>query len=402
MFGPLRHFIVLTLCVPGLLWAQEPEPKPADPVQKKLDDAGAEFYGAIQAAHSAYRDRLAEMLAGVDKATIYLLDGKSEVVDHDSLFWYNHVGDGYFPIVPEGGRSHIMKQRQLSAKEIARTIAAMGELLKSDLGSGAMCHLPIHGLRLWKGGHLVFESSFCWRCGNFYVRYPNEGADWLGTTRAMAELMTELMPIPASKLGQVAKAPLAPPAPFEERLTDSDLSDAKVSYLTALQAADSRFRDFVTKYLPAANKIEVLLLDSDAKPDAGAPPADFFPDDTRRDRSHILTRRLLKPPEIKKLLPLFEAAIDDNDESAMAAFHFPVHGLRIWKDDTLLFEGSLCWPANNFIFSYPDGRRGLRRTTSELEHALKEFLPVPPPMLEQLEKKLAHPPAPFGEQSNER
>ena len=39
-------------------------------------------------------------------------------------------------------------------------------------GFSGLCHEPAYGLRFFKNKSLVFETTLCWKCSNFYVPTP--------------------------------------------------------------------------------------------------------------------------------------------------------------------------------------------------------------------------------------
>ncbi len=74
------------------------------------------------------------------------------------------------------------------------------------LPGGAMCHYPIHAIRVWSGEHLIFHTSFCWMCGNFYFEYPDFTVRWTGIQGTkLKEVVNELMPIPQEVIDRFKK-----------------------------------------------------------------------------------------------------------------------------------------------------------------------------------------------------
>jgi len=76
-------------------------------------------------------------------------------------------------------------------------------LLKEPYLPGAMCHFPIHGLRLFRGGELIFETSLCWHCSNYYLEYPDDydEASWVGFgTNGIEAFLKKELPIPQSEI----------------------------------------------------------------------------------------------------------------------------------------------------------------------------------------------------------
>jgi hypothetical protein len=64
-------------------------------------------------------------------------------------------------------------RRHYSSDEIALLMPR----LKATIGvaentGGPMCHFPIHGIRIGDGEDIIFQTSICYECGNFYMPYP--------------------------------------------------------------------------------------------------------------------------------------------------------------------------------------------------------------------------------------
>ncbi len=63
-----------------------------------------------------------------------------------------------------------------------------------------MCHFPIHGIRIWDGEDIVFQTSICHHCMNFYMTYPFNRARWTGLSDpTLQTVLNQLMPIPAEE-----------------------------------------------------------------------------------------------------------------------------------------------------------------------------------------------------------
>lgn len=62
-----------------------------------------------------------------------------------------------------------------------------------------MCHMPVHGVRFFKDNDLLFQTSFCWTCANYFVTYPDdyETSTWVGLGDAeLKKFMLKQLPIP--------------------------------------------------------------------------------------------------------------------------------------------------------------------------------------------------------------
>ena len=118
--------------------------------------------------------------------------------------------DSYFPIVPYGSFSKILKAKKLDGKDVAECRKAVAGFVASEDLPGAFCHLPIHGIRLFAEGQLVFETSICWMCGNYYLSYPDDdgfSASWVGfNDKKLKAFLDKVMPIPQSELDRFEKS----------------------------------------------------------------------------------------------------------------------------------------------------------------------------------------------------
>jgi len=63
-----------------------------------------------------------------------------------------------------------------------------------------MCHFPVYGLRFYKKERLMFQTSLCWACENFYVDTNFFGSNWIGfdsgseVSRSLLEFCDGLLP----------------------------------------------------------------------------------------------------------------------------------------------------------------------------------------------------------------
>ena len=109
-----------------------------------------------------------------------------------------------FPIRPYGTSSPILSQSAFTGDE-ASAVGAAWRSLDFDEDAGAFCHDPVYGLRFYREDKLLFETSVCWRCSNFYV--PKEGGKgwrWDGFNRnresaTLLYLLKRLIPHPLLK-----------------------------------------------------------------------------------------------------------------------------------------------------------------------------------------------------------
>ncbi|TWT87111.1 hypothetical protein Mal64_26450 [Pseudobythopirellula maris] len=141
-----------------------------------------------------HRKRLADDIEESTTATMHLLDIESLTPrkKQDDL----PAGAG-FEISPYGREARILQSKELNGEENARLIAALAQLLRTEERKfGALCHFPIYGVEIKRGDEVLFRSSFCWACTNYFVEYPVGQAGWLGLPDAgLRKLFEELMPI---------------------------------------------------------------------------------------------------------------------------------------------------------------------------------------------------------------
>ncbi len=116
----------------------------------------------------------------------------------------------HFFVEPYKLFSKILSRKKLEGKSLKECKEATAELLRSAKGlTGAWCHYPIHGLRfLDSEGFIVFQTSICYHCENYYLRYPDGGMNrdgfektWVGFDGEKLEaFLKREMPIPKSEI----------------------------------------------------------------------------------------------------------------------------------------------------------------------------------------------------------
>ncbi|HEY5311675.1 MAG TPA: hypothetical protein VIK18_04125 [Pirellulales bacterium] len=172
---------------------------------ERLQAAEREFENGLDQLKAEFRQHISKALETADKIEIFLLEFDSLKPDPgDDVRFDGDEDNQRFPIRPYKSLAKILKHRTLTPAErdelLPLLMAVVGQ--PKDPG-GAFCHLPIHGLRVFEGETLLFESSFCYVCQNFYIRYPTE-ARWFGLeAKEFEATMKKLMPIPASEIERV-------------------------------------------------------------------------------------------------------------------------------------------------------------------------------------------------------
>ncbi len=181
----------------------------ATKTEARIDDivhqAFSKRYDAHSKADRDYRATVATTFQFADRIEVYLLDFS---IGEDPTYQLKDDDEG-FPIRPysrgsfDEAKTKILKTSKLPAKEIPTWCAAVTKMVTSDKdGGGAFCHYPIHGLRIYAGTKLLFETSLCWACSNFYFTYTGESR-WVPLTEDANDLKKRLhdfMPIPEAEL----------------------------------------------------------------------------------------------------------------------------------------------------------------------------------------------------------
>jgi hypothetical protein len=182
----------------------EPEAKTKDGPSGILRSAEEEYNKAKEGLQQEYRKALAKALLLADKVDAILLD--FEPAD-DSIGpdWRETLASKeWFPILPYQNKTKVLKHAELDAVQIKEAAKLMSETVAAGIpGGGAACHFPIHGLRFFKGKELIYYTSLCWVCANFYIAYPDQivTASWVGfADDALEKWINKLLPIPESEL----------------------------------------------------------------------------------------------------------------------------------------------------------------------------------------------------------
>jgi hypothetical protein len=207
--GFMRHFsfAVAALLIVLVAAARSEEDARSRAAAERLQAAEQEFENSLDQAEAGFRQRISKALATADKIEIFLLEFDSLKPDPDDDVQFDGEDDQRFPILPYKARAKILKRRELTPAERDGLLPLLRAIIgrPKDTGGGAFCHLPIHGLRVLEGETMLLESSFCYVCQNFYIRYPTE-AHWFSLdAKEFEAMMKKLMPIPASEIERVKK-----------------------------------------------------------------------------------------------------------------------------------------------------------------------------------------------------
>jgi hypothetical protein len=112
-----------------------------------------------------------DRLPPVDMVEINVLE--DALVDPDKNLMGNDdyatkPSPGTFPVRPYRRFDKILSTVKVSGTK-AEEIAEHWRSLHFSQGFSGLCHYPAYGLRFFKGGDMIFETSVCWLCSNFSI-----------------------------------------------------------------------------------------------------------------------------------------------------------------------------------------------------------------------------------------
>lgn len=84
-----------------------------------------------------------------------------------------------FPIRPYGRDHPVYGSKTLSGDELDEFLG-LWRIQEPSYWRQALCHYPVYGFRLYRGGSLIGETSICWECRNFYVTAYPGWSEWYG------------------------------------------------------------------------------------------------------------------------------------------------------------------------------------------------------------------------------
>jgi len=163
-------------------------------------DFSSAFHAAIESARAKYRAGQSDMIRKADRVIIYLV--AFDTISKEEIF---ENGDDVIKISSSSGVVNILETKEVGDENKAKILDALAkQIAKPEHNGGAMCHFPIHGIRVYRGEKLLHEGTLCWMCGNFSFSYP-EGFEWLDTSKELEAIFTTLLPIPQKELDRFYK-----------------------------------------------------------------------------------------------------------------------------------------------------------------------------------------------------
>ncbi len=182
--------LLILLCV-QLVRAED------SPVAQAKERARRQFESGLEVIRGIYRRSISDLIGSGTRVELYLLDWSfgEEKRPNKSV--------GSFEIAPYSKSTGILATHACTEAERNELLPLLSTAIAGLSHQGGMgCHYPIHGVRIWIGSEIVFETSICWYCGNFMMDY-GRGQGWENHTDgfgALKPVLHRLMPIPEDEV----------------------------------------------------------------------------------------------------------------------------------------------------------------------------------------------------------
>ncbi|WP_339886823.1 hypothetical protein [Rhodopirellula europaea] len=169
MMHPSTYCLVLWTAMTATTMAQAPDSLDNPFRSVAADDTVAESKLDVVDAESPEERMLTlvhtEALPRFDRAEIFTLSMPDPFAD-DAM--KREAGKDAFPVRPYGKNATVLKHKTLTGPS-CDDLRELWQELTFDRDGGAFCHRPVYGLRFYRGASLLFETTVCWECQNFYV-----------------------------------------------------------------------------------------------------------------------------------------------------------------------------------------------------------------------------------------
>lgn len=171
--GRFTPIVMLAAC---LALAEEPDTD-ANPVDAPEDarDAGTDRKPTHPDGEKPHERMLSlahtDALPRFDRAELYAVSMPTPFDDEKPK---RRATNNTFPVRPYSLHADIHAHATLQGDACDELRSAWQSLAFDRLG-GALCHEPAYGLRFFRGDDLLFETTVCWKCQNFYLpRYDSD------------------------------------------------------------------------------------------------------------------------------------------------------------------------------------------------------------------------------------
>ncbi len=190
----------------------------------------------------AYRIQLAAAVAKADRVEVFQLDdrvtGNEKIGDPNDPF-NGQSKDKWFRVdVPETPSSKITEKLLVPQEKLEPLLRIISNMLEHPGEELAACHDPVHGIRVYSGEELLFETSLCYKCLNFTMGSPIGGEYVPLPENGIKAMMLKLLPLHGKVI---------PAAGLELRLVVSEASSETESLSFKTSPNSGAKDDLITK-----------------------------------------------------------------------------------------------------------------------------------------------------------
>ena len=154
-----------------------------------------------------------------------------------------------------------------------------------------------------------------------------------------------------------------------------------------LNQIEYKYRKDFSKIILDADKVEIFIVKFDELKTINTNFDDEkFIKTMSNKQTEILQKKVLSKNETNLILTILSNQIKSPDNESHIDCHYPIHGIKIYKQNALIFESTFCWFCSNFDFKYPINN-GTLKTTKEMEQTFKKLLPIPQSEIDRFNQK---------------
>ncbi|EDM24902.1 hypothetical protein LNTAR_04201 [Lentisphaera araneosa HTCC2155] len=173
----------------------------------------------------------------------------------------------------------------------------------------------------------------------------------------------------------------------EVKHVDEEIYEIEGDFYEKIRQIEHEYRKDFTKILLGADKVEIFIVKFDElKTINNNIDEEKFMKTLSNKQTEILQKKILSKDEINLVLTTLSKQIKSPENENHIDCHYPIHGMKIHKQDVLIFESTFCWFCSNFDFKYPIGN-GTLQTTEEMERIFKKLLPIPQSEIDRFNKQ---------------
>lgn len=174
-------------------------------LEESLSNASSRYDDAQFEIESDYRKEVAKLLTMSDQIVIYLLDFEME--DTPEGMHFETRDENTFQIFPYGGKSKILKKSAIKDDQHEMLLPKLQDVViaKNMTKRNEISHFPMHGIIMYSGQKIIFQSSFCWHTRTFRMVYPDSISLVRIRGNKLQEVFNKIMPIPQSEIDRYEK-----------------------------------------------------------------------------------------------------------------------------------------------------------------------------------------------------